>query len=134
MTREEVFNGFALSPEFSRICSSAGIASGFAIDVPEKGKGTVQNGPCSICGKQDSVPQPDVPEQPVGPEQPNVPDQPNVPEQPSVPDQPSVVYLASGSSKVYHRSPNCSNMRAPVAVSLADAQAAGCRPCKVCFH
>lgn len=48
--REEVFNGFALSIEFGRLCSSYGIERGSAIAVPAYG--TVPTGACSVCGEE----------------------------------------------------------------------------------
>ena len=52
-TREEVFNGFALSNEFKTICSTYGIKVGNAISVPQYG--TVPTGKCSVCGAEDGV-------------------------------------------------------------------------------
>ena len=52
-TREEVFNGFALSQEFKKICDSYGITQGEGIAKPEYG--TVPTGACSVCGAQDGV-------------------------------------------------------------------------------
>jgi len=53
MTREEVFNGFAQSNEFKRICGEYGIDVGTSIDIPQYG--TVPKGPCSLCGEIDGV-------------------------------------------------------------------------------
>ena len=47
-TREEVFNGFALSSEFGKLCAAAGVPQGGAIPVPKYG--TVPHGPCPIDG------------------------------------------------------------------------------------
>lgn len=44
-TREAVFNGFVLSPEFTAICEDYGIERGDGITVPAVG--TVPNGPCA---------------------------------------------------------------------------------------
>ena len=52
-TREEVFNGFALSNEFKALCNQYGIEQGKKINVPANG--TMPNGKCSICGKEDGV-------------------------------------------------------------------------------
>lgn len=52
-TREEVFNGFALSTEFSSLCTSYGIDIGSGVSIPQYG--TVPKGACSVCGKQDGV-------------------------------------------------------------------------------
>ena len=46
--REDVFNEFAISSEFSGICSEAGIVRGDKIAV--SGKGTRQGGYCSVAG------------------------------------------------------------------------------------
>ncbi len=51
--REEVFNGFALSSEFTALCAGYGIARGGGIAVPAYG--TVPTGPCSADGKTDGV-------------------------------------------------------------------------------
>lgn len=53
VTREGVFNGFALSAEFGDICSNAGIRQGSGIAVPTYG--TVPKGHCSVCGVTDGV-------------------------------------------------------------------------------
>jgi hypothetical protein len=53
VTREEVFNGFAMSAEFNNLCNQYGITRGKAITVPRYG--TVPKGNCSICGKEDGV-------------------------------------------------------------------------------
>ena len=53
MTREEVFNGFAQSTEFSNLCTEYGITLGNGISVPQYG--TVPKGSCSVCGEQDGV-------------------------------------------------------------------------------
>lgn len=52
-TREEVFNGFALSEEFAALCKTYGIEQGEGIDIPQRG--TVPQGPCTVCGKDDGV-------------------------------------------------------------------------------
>lgn len=52
-TREEVFNGFALSNEFANLCKKYGINQGTAIEIPKYG--TVPTGSCSVCGKEDGV-------------------------------------------------------------------------------
>ena len=52
-TREDIFNGFALSQEFKGLCEQYGIKQGKAIDV--SGNGTVPNGKCAICGKVEKV-------------------------------------------------------------------------------
>lgn len=52
-TREEVFNGFALSKEFGDLCYTYYIVQGEGIDIPTYG--TVPRGSCSICGAQDGV-------------------------------------------------------------------------------
>ena len=52
-TREEIFNGFALSQEFKKICTDAGISQGKGISIPANG--TVPTGKCSVCGKEDGV-------------------------------------------------------------------------------
>ena len=52
-TREEVFNGFAMSTEFRGLCSQYGINIGNAIQVPQYG--TIPSGPCSACGKEAPV-------------------------------------------------------------------------------
>ena len=52
-TREEVFNGFALSPEFKRLCESYGIVQGEAIEIPVYG--TIAKGNCDVCGAEDGV-------------------------------------------------------------------------------
>ena len=54
VTREEVFNGFALSVEFDNLCNIYGIEQGRGISIPAKG--TVANGKCAICGKTEAVP------------------------------------------------------------------------------
>lgn len=51
--REEVFNGFATSPEFTAICRDYGIIRGDAVPVPSFG--TVPTGPCSICGEESNI-------------------------------------------------------------------------------
>lgn len=52
-TREEVFNGFALSSEFAALCKTYGIRVGSGIAVPQYG--TVPHGSCSVCGAQDGI-------------------------------------------------------------------------------
>ena len=52
-TREEVFNGFALSKEFEGLCDQYGIEQGKGIEVPKYG--TIPTDSCSICGKEDGV-------------------------------------------------------------------------------
>ena len=51
-SRESVINGFLLSPEFARICTSNGINRGNGITV--SGAGTVQTQPCSVDGSLDT--------------------------------------------------------------------------------
>ena len=53
MTREEVFNGFALSNEFKKLCNQYGIEQGKGIQVPANG--TLPKGTCVSCGKEDGV-------------------------------------------------------------------------------
>ena len=52
-TREDIFNGFALSQEFKGLCEQYGINQGAGIDV--SGNGTVPSGKCAICGKTETV-------------------------------------------------------------------------------
>ena len=52
VTREAVFNGFAMSKEFSNLCAEYGILVGDAIQEPQSG--TVATGKCSVCGKDNS--------------------------------------------------------------------------------
>lgn len=52
-TREEVFNGFALSKEFLNICNSYNIPRGDAVAIPKYG--TVPTGSCSVCGETDGI-------------------------------------------------------------------------------
>ena len=52
-TREEVFNGFAQSAEFSNLCAGYGITLGEGIDIPQYG--TVPKGSCTVCGETDGV-------------------------------------------------------------------------------
>ena len=52
-TREDIFNGFALSQEFKGLCEQYGINQGVAIDV--SGNGTIPAGKCAICGKTEVV-------------------------------------------------------------------------------
>ncbi len=52
-TREHVFNGFALSIEFAKLCESYGIVQGKGVD--ESGRGTFPTGPCTVCGKTTPV-------------------------------------------------------------------------------
>lgn len=52
-TREEVFNGFAMSSEFKNLCKQYHIQQGDAVAAPQYG--TVPHGPCSVCGAQDGV-------------------------------------------------------------------------------
>ena len=52
-TREEVFNGFALSKEFEGLCNQYGIEQGKGIEIPKFG--TIPTDSCSICGKEDGV-------------------------------------------------------------------------------
>lgn len=52
-TREEVFNGFAMSTEFDKLCRNYGIRKGDPIAIPQYG--TVPQGPCSVCGEVDGV-------------------------------------------------------------------------------
>lgn len=51
-SRENVFNGFACSPEFAGICSSYGIESGL---ITVSGNGTHSNGNCALCASADST-------------------------------------------------------------------------------
>ena len=53
MTREQVFNGFAISTEFKNLCESYKIAHGYGIHVPVHG--TIPTGTCTVCGKEDGV-------------------------------------------------------------------------------
>ena len=53
VTREEVFNGFALSVEFDNLCNIYGIEPGKAIEIPAQG--TRPNGKCKICGKTETA-------------------------------------------------------------------------------
>ena len=53
MTREQVFNGFALSAEFANICKEYNILQGTPIAIPQYG--TIPTGNCSVCGKEDGV-------------------------------------------------------------------------------
>jgi hypothetical protein len=53
VTREEVFNGFAQSTEFSNLCNEYGITLGEGIAIPQYG--TVPKGSCSVCGEIDGV-------------------------------------------------------------------------------
>ncbi len=55
MTREEVFNGFATSNEFTALCTKYGITLGSKIAVPAYG--TVPTGACSVCGTEAGVTQ-----------------------------------------------------------------------------
>jgi len=48
-TREEIFNRFSASTEFSNICSNFNIPLGSQIDIPQYG--TVPQGDCAGCGK-----------------------------------------------------------------------------------
>ena len=52
-TREEVFNGFAMSREFAKICAQYHITQGSAISVPSVG--TTASGKCSYCGNSENV-------------------------------------------------------------------------------
>ena len=54
-TREEVFNGFAMSSEFKKICAGYGITQGSKIAIPTYG--TQPTGACSVCGTEDGVTQ-----------------------------------------------------------------------------
>ena len=54
-TREEILNGFLLSPEFGGICEEYGIDRGNGIEIPKYG--TVAQGPCAGCGESDNVTQ-----------------------------------------------------------------------------
>ena len=53
VTREEVFNGFALSMEFANLCNSYGIEIGTPVAIPVQG--TQPNGKCKICGKTEAA-------------------------------------------------------------------------------
>lgn len=55
VTREEVFNGFALSNEFSKICKKYSIELGEGTEMPAEG--TVPTGPCKVCGKETVIEQ-----------------------------------------------------------------------------
>ena len=52
-TREEVFNGFALSKEFEGLCNKYGIEQGKGVEIPKFG--TIPTDACGICGKEDGV-------------------------------------------------------------------------------
>ena len=52
-SREAVFNGFALSREFSNICNDYGIELGAGINAPAYG--TIPTGRCSGCNAEDGV-------------------------------------------------------------------------------
>ena len=52
-TREFVFNGFVMSPEFAGICEDYGIDHGDAINIPQYG--TIPRGDCSQCGHKNDV-------------------------------------------------------------------------------
>ncbi len=52
-TREEVFNGFAMSKEFGSLCAGYGITLGEPIALPQYG--TVPKGACPVDGRQDGV-------------------------------------------------------------------------------
>ena len=54
-TREEVFNGFAGSNEFTNLCGQYGITRGDGLPVPAPGMGTIPGGPCSACGREAGV-------------------------------------------------------------------------------
>lgn len=54
-TREEILNGFLLSPEFGGICEEYGIDRGTGIAIPRYG--TVARGTCAGCGEIDNVTQ-----------------------------------------------------------------------------
>ena len=58
-TREEIFNGFAMSTEFFNICARAGILRGQRISLPS-GTGTVQTAACAACGTVDLLESSDV--------------------------------------------------------------------------
>ena len=53
VSREAVFNGFAMSKEFSNLCAEYGIVVGEAIDEPLQGTGAT--GKCTVCGKENGV-------------------------------------------------------------------------------
>ncbi|NFN93593.1 MBL fold metallo-hydrolase [Clostridium botulinum] len=44
----------------------------------------------------------------------------------------NTVWVANKTSKVYHSSKDCSNMKSPTQISLEDAQAKGLKPCSKC--
>ncbi|HBJ2623471.1 MBL fold metallo-hydrolase [Clostridium botulinum] len=46
--------------------------------------------------------------------------------------QSNTVWVANKTSKVYHSSKDCSNMKSPSEISLEDAQAKGLKPCSKC--
>ncbi|NFT92015.1 MBL fold metallo-hydrolase [Clostridium botulinum] len=51
---------------------------------------------------------------------------------PDIKTQNNTVWVANKTSKVYHSSKDCSNMKAPAEMSLEDAQAKGLKPCSKC--
>ncbi|MBZ9693313.1 ComEC/Rec2 family competence protein [Clostridium sp. M14] len=53
---------------------------------------------------------------------------------PDTKTQSSNVWVANKTSKVYHSSKECSNMKSPTEVSLEDAQAKGLKPCSKCAN
>lgn len=53
---------------------------------------------------------------------------------PDTKTQSSNVWVANKTSKVYHTSKDCSNMKSPTEVSLEDAQAKGLKPCSKCAN
>ncbi len=54
-TREEIFNGFIGSTEFTNLCTEYGIIRGEGIDVPEPGHGTAPIGFCSECNAESGI-------------------------------------------------------------------------------
>ena len=54
-TREEIFNGFIGSIEFTNLCNEYGIIRGTEIEVPERGYGTAPIGFCSECQAESGI-------------------------------------------------------------------------------
>lgn len=54
-TREEIFNGFIGSTEFTNLCTEYGILRGDGIDVPAPGHGTAPIGYCSECHAESGI-------------------------------------------------------------------------------
>ena len=55
ITREEIFNGFIGSIEFTNLCNSYGIIRGDGIGVPAPGHGTAPIGFCSECHAESGI-------------------------------------------------------------------------------